>query len=209
MQRGVSFPAPLAAVAPADVELARTLPFDDGERALLVLRALELDAEEKSVARPLRPGVGFPLEMLRRFRRHRADCAARRGNERKMARVPRHEQRRERAGGEIQYMDSRLTLRTEAIGARDGNLRRFGWYGLSAVRPTPHLQLVGRFDSWDRDLSQELTLLDATERQMTVGVSYLLDPSTKLAFNVIRQTFPNVATPRSGTILMAAFQAVW
>ena len=118
-------------------------------------------------------------------------------------------QRRERAGGEIQYMDSRLTLRTEAIGARDGNLRRFGWYGLSAIRPTPHLQLVGRFDSWDRDLSQELSLFDATERQLTFGVSYLLDPSTKVAFNVIRQTFPNVANPRAGTILMAAFQAVW
>jgi len=118
-------------------------------------------------------------------------------------------QRRERAGGEIQYMDSRLTLRTEAIGARDGNLRRFGWYGLSALRPTPHLQLVGRFDSWDRDLSQELSLFDAMERQLTFGVSYLLDPSTKVAFNVIRQTFPNVANPRAGTILMAAFQAVW
>jgi hypothetical protein len=118
-------------------------------------------------------------------------------------------QRRERAGGEIQYRDSRLTVRAEAIGARDGNLRRFGWYGLSAVRPTTHLQLVARFDSWDRDLSQELSLFDATERQMTVGASYLLDPSTKVALNVIRQTFPNVASPRSGTIVLVAFQAVW
>jgi hypothetical protein len=118
-------------------------------------------------------------------------------------------QRRERAGGEVQYKDNWLTLRSEAIGARDGNLRRFGWYGLGAVRPTTHLQLVARFDSWDRDLGQELSLFDATERQTTIGVSYLLDPSTKVAINVIRQTFPNVATPRSGTILMAAFQAVW
>jgi hypothetical protein len=118
-------------------------------------------------------------------------------------------QRRERAGGEFQYRDTRLTLRTEAMGARDGNLRRFGWYGLGALRPTTHLQLVARFDSWDRDLGQELSLFDATENQATVGASYLLDASTKVAFNVIRQTFPHVANPRAGTILMAAFQAVW
>jgi hypothetical protein len=52
-------------------------------------------------------------------------------------------------------------------------------------------------------------LFDATERQMTVGASYLLDPSTKVALNVIRQTFPNVANPPSGTIVLVAFQAVW
>jgi hypothetical protein len=118
-------------------------------------------------------------------------------------------QRRERAAGEIQYRDAHLTLRTEAIGARDGTLRRFGWYGLSALRPTTHLQLVARYDSWDRDLSGERSISDATERQMTVGASYLLDASTKVAFNVIRQTFPNVSNPRAGTVLLAAFQAVW
>jgi hypothetical protein len=118
-------------------------------------------------------------------------------------------QRRERAGGEIQYRDTRLTVRTEAMGARDGNLRRFGWYGLSALRPTTHLQFVARYDSWDRDLSHDVSIFDATERQMTVGASYLLDASTKVAFNVIRQTFPNVSNPRSGTVLLAAFQAVW
>ena len=98
---------------------------------------------------------------------------------------------------------------TEAIGARDGNLRRFGWYGLSADSPDAALAARGRFDSWDATLSQELTLFDATERQMTVGASYLLDPSTKVALNVIRQTFPNVANPPSGTIVLVAFQAVW
>ena len=78
-------------------------------------------------------------------------------------------QRRERAGGEIQYRDTRLTLTDRGDGARDGNLRRFGWYGLGAVRPTTHLQLVARYDSWDRDLSHELSLFDATERQIDRG----------------------------------------
>jgi hypothetical protein len=118
-------------------------------------------------------------------------------------------QRRERAGGEVQYQDTRLTVRTEAMSARDGNLRRFGWYGLSALRPNPRLQFVARYDTWDRDLSNERTIADATERQFTVGASYLLDASSKVALNVIRQTFPNVANPHPGTIVLAAFQAVW
>jgi hypothetical protein len=118
-------------------------------------------------------------------------------------------QRRERGAGEIQYRDSRITVRTEAMSARDGTLRRFGWYGLSAVRPTSRLQFVARFDTWDRDRSNEVSSFDATEQQITVGGSYLLDPSSKFALNLIRQTFPNVANPRPGTILLAAFQALW
>jgi len=118
-------------------------------------------------------------------------------------------QRRERAGGEIQYRDTYLTLRTEAMSARDGNLRRFGWYGLSAVRPTTRLQFVARFDLWDRDLGGETSLFDATERQATIGGSYLLDATTKVALNVIHQSFPNISSPRTGTIVLVAFQAVW
>ena len=118
-------------------------------------------------------------------------------------------QRRERAGGEIQYRDTRLTLRAEAMSARDGALRRFGWYGLSAVRPTSKLQFVARYDNWDRDRGSEGSFADAVERQAVIGGSYLLDGSAKLALNVIRQTFPNVSRPRAGTIVLAAFQAVW
>lgn len=119
-------------------------------------------------------------------------------------------QRRERAGGEAQFRTDLYTLRAEAMTARDGALRRYGWYGLGAVRPTTRLQFVARFDSWDRDRSHELSIVDATERQVSVGGSYLIDESiAKLAVNLVRQTFPNVVTVRSGTILLVAFQAVW
>ena len=118
-------------------------------------------------------------------------------------------QRRERSAGELQYRDTHLTLRTEAMSARDGDLRRFGWYGMSAVRPTSRMQFVARFDNWDRDLSGENSSFNGVERQIVVGGSYLLDASSKIAVNVIRQTFPNISTPRSGTILLAAFQAIW
>ena len=117
---------------------------------------------------------------------------------------------RERAGGEVQYKIPRLTLRAEAIGARDGLLRRFGWYGLGAVRPVPKLQLVARYDSWDRDLGAERTIQNAFERQIVAGGSYLLDGSNaRMVLNVVRQTFPNITSVRSGTILLAAFEASW
>lgn len=118
-------------------------------------------------------------------------------------------QRRQRVASEIQYRDARLTLRGETMSARDGTLQRFGWYTLGAFRPTKFWQLTGRFDSWDRDRSGESSLTNALERQVTAGVSYLFDNTAKVAFNVVRQTFPNVSNVRDGTFGLLAFQAVW
>ncbi len=118
-------------------------------------------------------------------------------------------QRRERTAGEIQFRDDFITLRTEAMSARDGALHRFGWYALTAIRPTKRLQLVARYDDWDRDRSGEHSLTDATQRHIVLGASMLLDTSAKIAINAIHQTFPFIATPTSATFILAAFQAVW
>ncbi len=105
-------------------------------------------------------------------------------------------QRRERAGSEFQYRDTRFTFRAETMSARDGPLHRFGWYTLAAYRPDGPLQLVARFDSWDRDLEHESSPNDALERQFTWGGTYQLDGSVaKVAVNFVRQTFPNVGNP--------------
>lgn len=117
-------------------------------------------------------------------------------------------QRRERLGGELQYRTSRYTLRAEAMGARDGELRRFGWYGLGVVRPTHDLQFVARFDSWDKDLSHELSINDALERQVVLGGSYLLEGGiARIVANVVRQDFPNVNDVRNATFLLVGFEA--
>ncbi len=119
-------------------------------------------------------------------------------------------QHRERAGSEIQYQTPLFTLRAETMAARDGFLHRFGWYGLGALRPTARLQLTARFDSWDRDRTHEATVADALERQVVGAASYVVDEAgARVVLNVVRQTFPNVTTVSSGTILLAAFQAVW
>jgi hypothetical protein len=119
-------------------------------------------------------------------------------------------QRRERAGSEFQYRDARFTLRAETMSARDGPLHRFGWYTLGAFRPNNELQLVARFDSWDRDLEHETGLADGLERQLTWGASYQLDGSVgKLAINFVHQTFPNVVSPPAATFVLIAFQSVF
>ena len=111
------------------------------------------------------------------------------------------EQKRGRSATEIQYRDPRVTFRAETMAARDGELRRFGWYGLGAYRPTPPLQLVVRYDSWDRDRTHEASLNDAYEQQIIAGASYLIDGNaTRLMLNLVRQNFPNIrpyGTPRS------------
>jgi hypothetical protein len=119
-------------------------------------------------------------------------------------------QHRERGAGEIGYSAPLFTVRGEVMQARDGFLHRLGWYGLGALRPTSRLQLSARYDWWDRDRTRESSLNDAVELQLVGAASYIIDSSgAKVALNLVRQTFPNVTNVRSGTVLLAAFQAVW
>lgn len=118
-------------------------------------------------------------------------------------------QRRERAGGEAQFRNTWLTLRSEVMGARDGTVRRLGYYGLAAVRPTADVELVGRWDYWDPDLHSETGSIDAAERQIVAGANYLIEGgATRLAANVVRSTFPGRVVPAS-TLLLVALQVVW
>jgi hypothetical protein len=119
-------------------------------------------------------------------------------------------QKKQRGGTELMYRDDRFTLRGETMMGRDGLLRRFGWYGLGAYKPRKDLQLVARFDSWDRDLSGESQLSNALQRQIVGGVSYFIEGgNAKLAINVIRQSFPNITSVRDATFGLFAFQALF
>lgn len=119
------------------------------------------------------------------------------------------QQRRERAGGEGQFRNRWLTLRTELMGARDGTFRRLGYYGLGAFRPTPDVELVGRWDYWDPDLHNESSTLDIAEREIVAGASYFIEGgATRLAANVVRSTFPS-GIVQSSTLLLFSLQVVW
>ena len=119
------------------------------------------------------------------------------------------EQRRERAGGEGQFRNRWLTLRAEVMGARDRGLRRLGYYGLGAFRPTPDVELVGRWDYWDPDLHNESGAADAAEREIVAGASYFIEGgATRLAANVVRSTFPS-GIVQSSTLFLFSLQVVW
>lgn len=118
-------------------------------------------------------------------------------------------QRHERAAGEAQFRTARLTLRSEIMGGRDGSARRLGYYGLGAVRPTPEVELVARWDAWDPDLHNESNATDIAERQLIGGVNYFIEGgATRLAANIVHSTFPSHAVA-STTQLLFALQVVW
>jgi hypothetical protein len=118
-------------------------------------------------------------------------------------------QRRERAASEIQYRAKAFTLRGETMSARDGALKRFGWYGLGVYRPAPQWQFAARYDSWDRDITGENVAANALQKQVVLGVSYLFEQTAQVKFNIIRQTFPNISSIRDATFGLLAFQASW
>ncbi|HKW45797.1 MAG TPA: porin [Gemmatimonadaceae bacterium] len=119
------------------------------------------------------------------------------------------EQRHERAGGEAQFRNKWITLRSEVMGARDGSVRRLGYYGLGAIRPRSDVELVGRWDYWDPDLHNESGPADAAERELVGGASYFIESgATRLAANIVHSTFPSGKLPAS-TMLLLGLQVVW
>lgn len=119
------------------------------------------------------------------------------------------QQRRERAGGEGQFRNRWITLRAELMGARDGTLRRLGYYGLGAFRPMSDVELVARWDYWDPDLHNESSPPNIAEREIVAGASYFIESgATRLAANVVRSTFPS-GIVQPGTLLLFSLQVVW
>ena len=117
--------------------------------------------------------------------------------------------RRERAGGEAQFRTRWLTLRSEVMGARDGAIRRLGYYGFGAVRPTSDVELVGRWDYWDPDLHNESGPVNIAERQITAGGSYFIESAaTRLSANFVRSTFPSRRLTSTNELLLG-LHVVW
>ena len=117
--------------------------------------------------------------------------------------------RRERAGGEGQFRAGLLTLRSEVMSARDGNVRRLGYYGFGAIRPTSDVELVGRWDYWDPDLHNESGPTTVAERQITAGGSYFIESAaTRLSANFVRSSFPSRRLSPTNELLLG-LHVVW
>ena len=119
-------------------------------------------------------------------------------------------QQRARAGGEAEFRRAGLTLRTEVMSARDGLLRRLGYYALVAQRPGPNVELVARWDNWDPDLHRETSPPNLFEQQIVLGANYYLDAGgTRCSVNLVRSSFPRFDAMPASTLLLLAIQAVW
>jgi len=116
---------------------------------------------------------------------------------------------RQRVGSEIQFKNPTYTFRTETMTARDGALRRFGWYALGAYRPDTKWQFAARYDYWDKDITGENVFNNALQKQIVGGGSYAFDQTAKVAANLIYQRFPNVPSIPTRVFGIVAFQAVW
>lgn len=117
--------------------------------------------------------------------------------------------RRERYGADVRLDRGPLVLKSEISAGRDGELHRFGYYGLAALRIQPQLQAVVRYDSWDPDTRAETGALDAAERNVTAGISYLVMGNTlKLQANYVRQWFAGGLAP-SQNMLRINVQTSW
>ena len=117
--------------------------------------------------------------------------------------------RRERYGADARWDRGPLVLKSEVSSGRDGGLRRFGYYGLAALQVQSQLQAVVRFDSWDPDTNSETGALDAAERNVTAGISYLVMGNTlKLQANYVRQWFADSLAPAQN-MLRVNIQTSW
>ena len=111
--------------------------------------------------------------------------------------------------GKAQFRDRWLTLRAEVMGARDGVLRRLGYYGARRRRPTPDVELVGRWDYWDPDLHNETGAVDVAEREIVAGASYFIEGGATRARRQRRPLHLPERYRASSTLLLFSLQSCW
>lgn len=115
--------------------------------------------------------------------------------------------RHDRLGGDVAFVRGPVTVRAEVMRGRDAAVERLGYYGLAAYR-VGQLELVGRYDAWDRDTASETAAADALERHYVAGVNYfVVGTASKLQATYAHRTFGGVA-PSSGMLLVNV-QMAW
>lgn len=92
---------------------------------------------------------------------------------------------RNRLGFEVNYESKRISVRSEYIQGKDGDIKREGYYAQAGYYLFPQkFQLVGKWDVYDTDT-------DKPDNKLTwyvLGANYYFTPAVKLQFNY---TFKN------------------
>lgn len=123
---------------------------------------------------------------------------------------PTHDRvRRDRAGGEVQFTNKVVTLRSEYVTALDGALHRAGYYAHAGYKIRPQYEALLRYDSWDPDVATERTSASAAAHEMLAGATYFIaGNNAKIQLNLSRRSFAHNLLPRASQ-LMVNMQTAW
>jgi hypothetical protein len=114
--------------------------------------------------------------------------------------------RHDRVGADAVFARGPLGLRAEWMRAWDAKAERLGGYGLASWR-VRDVEVVGRWDYWDRDTRTETASADLRERDWLVGASWFVTGSNvKVQANYQLRTFDRL--PREGMVLLN-MQTAW
>lgn len=117
--------------------------------------------------------------------------------------------RRDRAAGEIQYVDKKLTVRSEYVRAIDGGLQRTGYYLFGGYKVREKYEAVARIDSWDPNTRLESTAASARATEFLVGAtSSLVGSNAKIQLNVTRRHYTQSLLPTVHMLLLNV-QTAW
>ncbi|MEO7998095.1 MAG: porin [Gemmatimonadaceae bacterium] len=117
--------------------------------------------------------------------------------------------RRDRAAGDIQYTDKKLTVRSEYVRAIDGGLQRTGYYVFGGFKVHEKYEAVARFDSWDPNTRLESTAASARAQEFLVGATSMLAGSNaKIQLNVTRRQYTQSLLPTVHMLLLNV-QTAW
>jgi phosphate-selective porin len=117
--------------------------------------------------------------------------------------------RRDRLGGEFLFVRRGVTLKSELMTGKDGDLHRRGYYGHFGYRFKPRVEGIFRFDTWDPDTRREFNAGNVTERDCITGFNYYIkENQVKLQLNYLRKAFADHIAP-SRNLVLVNLQTSW
>lgn len=117
--------------------------------------------------------------------------------------------RRDRAGGELLYVNGKFKVKAEVMGGVDGDLHRLGYYTHFGYKITPKIEAIFRVDGFDPDRRRETSASNDSERDYVTGFNYfIVENRFMFQLNYIRKTFNNGIQP-SKNLFLANLQTSW
>ncbi|HEV8716837.1 MAG TPA: porin, partial [Candidatus Binatia bacterium] len=113
---------------------------------------------------------------------------------------PRHD----RLGVELLIKRRGLTLKSEWMQGKDGNILRQGYYGHIGYKVSGRFEPVFRFDTFDPDVSHtNLTAATVPERDYVAGLNYYITENHwKMQVNYVRKTFGKDLVPTRNLVFL-------